>query len=84
MMIVEAVAAAEGVDAMELTPLSEEVDLEAVDRLLSNSTADACGVFSLRLAGWNVFVSGDGRIKVCDPAESAPLDAVFESASADC
>ncbi|MBX0285013.1 hypothetical protein EGH22_01615 [Halomicroarcula sp. F28] len=84
MAIVEAVAAAEGVDPMELTPLSEEIDFEAFDRLLSNSAPDTCGVLSLRLSGWNVFVSGDGRIKVCEPSETAPLTAVFESVSADC
>ena len=83
-VIVEALAAAEGVDPMELTPLSEELDLESIDRLLSNSTPGACNVLSLRLRGWNVFVSGDGRIKVCEPSETSPLDAVFEPVSADC
>jgi len=83
MVIVDAVAAAEGVDPTELTPLSDEIDLEALDRLLSNSVADACGILSLRIAGWNVFVSGDGPIKICEPSEAEPLAPVFESVSAD-
>ena len=81
--VIDAVAAAEGVDPTELDPLSGEIDLEALDRLLLNSAPDTCGVLRLCLAGWNVFVSGDGRITVCDPSDSTPLTPVFESLSAD-
>jgi len=83
MAIIDAVAAAEGVEPTELAPLSEEIDLEALDRLLLNSAPDTCGVLRLCVAGWNVFVSGNGRLKVCDPSETASLEPVFEPASAD-
>jgi len=81
--IIDAVAAAEGVEPTELDPLAEEIDLEALDHLLRNSASGTCGVLRLCIAGWNVFVSGEGRVKVCDPSETAQLAPVFESVSAD-
>lgn len=81
--IIDAVAAAEDVDPTELNPLSTEIDLEALDRLLLNAAPDTCGVLRLCIVGWNVFVSGDGRIQVCDPSETASLTPVFEAVSAD-
>jgi len=83
MVIVDAVATAEGVDPMELTPLSGELDLEALDRLLTSSGTDACKILSFHIAGWNVLVAGDGRINVCEPSETDPLAPVFEPVSAD-
>ena len=82
MVIVDAVATAEGVDPMELTPLSGELDLEALDTLLLSSATNTCGLLGLHVAGWNVFVAGDGRIKVCEPSDAEPLVPVFEPVSA--
>lgn len=81
--IVDAVAAAEGVEPTELDSLSYKIDLEALDQLLLNAAPGTCGVFCLSIAGWNVFVSGDGHVLVCDPSETTSPAPVFESGFAD-
>jgi hypothetical protein len=78
--IIEAVAAAECVAPTELDPLYEHVDLDAVDQFFA-SNDDASNVSkSLRFSaiGWNVYVRGDGAIRVCDPDQQAESANVFE------
>lgn len=80
--IVDAVARAEGVEPAEMESVATEIDLNALDQLLLNAAPGTCGTVSLSVAGWNVFVSGNGPVVVCDPSET-PLSApVFDSASA--
>lgn len=81
--IIEALASVEDVEPTELRPLAETVDLEALDHLLLNSDEMACGPFRFHISGWDVYISGDGRIKICDPSEPAPLSPVFEPAHSD-
>jgi len=62
--VVNEVAAAKGVDPVELDPLSEYLDLESVDALLANSSGGVrveCSIDELRVA---VEVGSDGQVKV--------------------
>ncbi|PSP84646.1 hypothetical protein BRC83_05260 [Halobacteriales archaeon QS_1_68_17] len=67
--IIEAVAAAEGVPPGELDPLYETIDPDLMDRLLADRSDPSTPPKLIRFsfAGWNVFVRGDGVIRVCDP-----------------
>lgn len=77
----DAVAEAEGVTPSELPPLYESIDLDALGRLLakpSEATEDEL-LMGLRMDRWNVFVSSDGRIRVCDATEeTSSLEPIFE------
>ena len=82
--IVEAVASAADVDPIELPPLYEFVDLDALDQLFDrHDGAEAPdALLSFSVENWNVFVRADGRIRVCDgtsPTDPAP---VFEPETA--
>lgn len=81
-VIIEALADAKGVEASELPPLFEYVDLEAIDFMFQKhpgSNQDT--VLSFRVEDWNVFVRGDGRVRVCDARESTDPEPVFEAAT---
>jgi hypothetical protein len=60
--VVRAVAAAKGVDFDDLEPLSEVVDLEAIDDLFTNSSADLRVEWTLD--GFVVAVDADGEVSV--------------------
>ena len=68
---VDAVAEAEGVTPTELPSLYGSIDLDALTTLMTNSSkaVDAELLLGLRMNRWNVFVSSDGRIRVCDATE---------------
>lgn len=83
MAIVDAVAAAEGVDATELPSLYDVIDTDALNKLFTtkNGEVGTEAILSFSVNDWNVFISADGRIRVCDskqPAEPAP---VFDSSA---
>lgn len=77
--LVEAVAEAEGVAPSELPPLYESVDLDALTKLLAKPSESANGelMLGLRMNNWNVFVSSEGRIRVCDAADETGLEPIF-------
>ena len=78
--LVGAVAAAEGVDPLDLPSLYETVDLEALSQLFERS-AGAAGtesIFGFTYRDWNVFVHSNGRIRVCDGTKSTDPELVFE------
>ena len=83
--IVEAVAAAEGVAPLELAPLYEEIDLESVDRLFSETTPPSTrpALLQFSVLGWKVYLRGDGALRVCDPTQSTDPGPVFEKAISD-
>ena len=72
--IVEAVAAAEGVAPTELPPLADDIDLEALETLVTSGDT----TIRTSVHGWNVFVRSDGAIRVCDPSASAEAEPVFQ------
>ena len=82
-VIIGAVAEAAGVDPVELPPLYDFVDPEALNRLFARDegTTDSDTLLSFQIETWNVFVRNDGHVRVCDarqPTEPAP---VFDSPS---
>ena len=80
--IIEAVAAAEGVVPTELDSVYDTINSDALDSLLADQD-DGSICIKFDITGWNVFVRGDGAIRVCDPdlrTEPAP---VFDKPLAD-
>jgi hypothetical protein len=76
----DAVAEAEGVDPSELPPLYESIDLDALTTLLAKPSEATDGelLLGLRMNRWNVFVSSDGRIRVCDATnETSSPEPIF-------
>lgn len=74
--VVDAVAEAAGVDGVDLSPLYDAIDPDGLDRLFDHSTGDGT-VLAFSIDGWNVFVRGDGRIRVCDATQSVASASVF-------
>jgi hypothetical protein len=80
--VVEALATVEETDPLELDPLYEAIDLEALERFCAGSDAwrantRACGFHT---DGWNVFVRSDGVVRVCKPDDQASRAPVFSRA----
>lgn len=68
--IIEAVAHAAGVDPNDLPPMFEFINPDAIDDLfLPGGDAMNSPILSFQFEHWNVFVSGDGHIRVCDAAQ---------------
>ncbi|GAB6860017.1 HalOD1 output domain-containing protein [Haloplanus litoreus] len=82
--VVEAVAAAADVDPLELPPLHEYVDPDALNELFQQHerSGEADTVLSFRIDHWNVFVRADGRIRVCDGTQATDPTPVFDSPTA--
>jgi hypothetical protein len=78
--LVGAVAEAEGVASSELPPLYKSIDLDALTQLLDkpSEAADDELLLGLRINRWNVFISSDGRIRVCDATDETPPEPIFE------
>ncbi|MFW5905418.1 MAG: HalOD1 output domain-containing protein [Halorhabdus sp.] len=82
-VIVDALAEAAGTDPLELPPLYEFVDCDALDSLFTDhdGAEDADALLSFRVGNWNVFVRTDGRIRICDGSRPTDPKPVFEPAS---
>ncbi len=83
-IIIEALAEAAQVDPIELPPLYEFVDGDAIDSLFRehDETKNADALLSFRVENWNVFVHADGRVRVCDSTRPTDPEPVFGSSSA--
>lgn len=83
-VVVEALAEAAETDPIDLPPLYEFVDTDALDQLFGahDGAANADALLSFEVETWNVFVRSDGRIKVCDNTRLTDPEPVFESTSA--
>ena len=83
-VIIEAVAEAADVEPLELPPLYEFIDPDALDTLFQQheGAVDSEAVLSFRIDDWNVFVRADGRIRVCDGTRLTEPQPVFESTPA--
>lgn len=82
--LVGALAEAEGVDATELPPLQEAIDVDALVQLFERHEGETGmeAIVGFEYEGWNVFVRADGRISVCDAAETVEPTPVFERGTA--
>ncbi|EMA05619.1 hypothetical protein SAMN05443574_13212 [Haloarcula vallismortis] len=79
---VNAIAEAEGVASTELPPLYESVDFDALTQLMEPSEAtDGDLLMALQVGEWNVFVSANGRIRVCDATRETDPEPIFEDES---
>jgi len=65
--IVERLAELENRDPVAMEPLGENLDMDALDSLLSSGTGDIEVTFDAY--GWRVTVDGDGRIEA-NPADA--------------
>lgn len=77
--IIDALATATGNDPMDLPPLYEYVDPDALEDLFERNkgTRAAETLLSFRFETWNVFVRADGRIRVCDATRPTDPEPVF-------
>lgn len=80
-VVVTALADASGVDPMDLPPLGEYVDFDALNSLFEGpgSATDTNMTLCFQIACWNVFIRGDGRIRVCDATQLTEPEPVFAS-----
>lgn len=80
-VIVDAVAEAAGVEPIDLPPLFQFVDTDAINNLFDrhDRAEDADALLSFKVHTWNVFVRADGRIRVCDGTQLIDPEPVFES-----
>ena len=68
--VVERVAAREGVDHTELTPLFDAIDPDALDKLLdTNGRTESAVQISFTYHGYDVTVTGDGAVRVSERTE---------------
>lgn len=65
--ILEAVAAERGVEPMELPPLADQIDPEALDRLVSTATVDV--EVSIALYGCRISVDSTGAVTAIRTAD---------------
>jgi hypothetical protein len=78
-VLTEMLAAAEGVDVTDLPPLYDAVDIEALERLFEryDDSSGCPPILGFEYGDWNVFVRGDGRVRVCDGTQIAETVPVF-------
>jgi len=67
--VIRAVAEARGVDPLELDPLYDQIDLDAVDRLFASADVPA-GRLTFEVAGCRVRFRADGQVSAT-PLEEA-------------
>ena len=58
--VIRAIAEARGVDPLELEPIQEHIDLDAVDRLFASAGSD--GRLIVDVAGCRVRLQSDGEV----------------------
>ncbi|MEZ3166044.1 HalOD1 output domain-containing protein [Halorubrum ejinorense] len=77
---VGAIADAEGIAPTDVPPLYGSVDFDALARLVETTgeTADSDLLIAFRIDRWNVFVNGEGLIRVCDATIEIEPEAIFE------
>jgi hypothetical protein len=79
--VVEAVAAAADVDPLELPPLHDYVEPDALNKLFQHQDGSGTAetILSFKMKSWNVFIRADGCIRVCDGTQPTDPTPVFNS-----
>ncbi|MFC7020687.1 MULTISPECIES: HalOD1 output domain-containing protein [Haloarcula] len=82
--IIKALADAADVEPVDLPPIYEYVDPEALDALFERrgGGTDNDTILSFQVDSWNVFVHSDGRIRICDAKQRTDPAPVFEPTNA--
>lgn len=83
--VVKALATVKEVDPVEMDPLYDVIDVEALDQLFGEdgNTIEAAKILHFTVDGWNVFIRADGLIRVCDPDIPADSESPFTKAIGD-
>lgn len=68
--VVSAVAEADGTDPVELPPLYEAIDSEALNALFTARSETTVGKVAFQYAGYNVTVRGNGEVHVRSTPEA--------------
>lgn len=76
--IIEGLAEVEDVDPLELDPLIEQIDLDALDQLFDHSDESQSALLSYSLGHWNVFVRQDGHVLICDSERQTEPSPIFD------
>ncbi|WP_435098852.1 HalOD1 output domain-containing protein [Halorubrum sp. N11] len=76
---IEALAEAAGVDTLELPPIYDFVDPDAINHLFGKhkGASEAETLLSFQVNNWNVFIRDDGRIRICDNTQLTDPKPVF-------
>lgn len=84
-VVIEALATMKGVHPLEMDPLYDVIDAEAVDRLFQNqdNEFDSPKTFSFAVDDWCVFIRSDGSIRLCDRDKPSVTAPVFQKEIAD-
>jgi hypothetical protein len=79
-----AIADAADVDPTAIPPLYDYIDPDALNAMFDRrgGPTDDTVLLSFQVETWNVFVSADGRIRVCDATRPTDPEPVFESSTA--
>lgn len=75
-VVLEAISHVTENDELDLPPLYDVIDTEGINRIFHH--ADDQTVLSFSYDDFNVFLRGDGRIRVCDAADKVDVAPVFE------
>jgi len=83
-VLTDALADAKGVDPVDLRPLYDFFDPEALSNQVDTHGEEfkADTIISSRFEKWNVFVHDDGLIRVCDGTQPTDPAPVFENFTA--
>jgi len=73
--VIQAIAEAKGVDPLELDPLYDRIDLDAVDRLFASTDVPA-GRLTFDVAGCRVRVRADGQVSATPLEDADRVDPV--------
>lgn len=71
--VVEAIAAAEEIEPLDMEPLGTAVDLEALDSVLRSGTGQSGPTVTLRIRGYEIVLHRSGRL-VLERVDSEPGD----------
>lgn len=80
--VIEAVADAKGVDPLDLPPLYDSIDPDALDALFSHAdSSSSITELSLQIAGCEVLVRGNGEVTITDT--EGDLDTIHVESQSD-
>ena len=83
--LVTAVAEAAGVPPVDVSPMYDTIDLNAISQLFDkdDETSGANSLLSFKFEQWNIFIRGDGLIRVCDGRQHTNPEPIFDGESSD-
>ncbi|WP_254762995.1 HalOD1 output domain-containing protein [Natrinema marinum] len=73
--VIDALAAVADTSPLEMEPLCETIELEALDRLIGHAGTAGAGIaLEFRVDEWDLIVTGDGRVIVFDSEDDDDFD----------